>query len=156
MFADILPYMGYQPQYTADELTTVDKTVPDLVGMTSTEALSKAQSSGLNARVIGTGEAVTAQLPAANSVVAAGSQIIIYCGAEPSGEMETVPDLTNMTYSTAMQNMGTYALYIKSSVPIIDPSIVVVTSQSIKAGTSVEHGTIVEVTVADKSDLGRY
>ena len=156
MFADILPYMGYQPQYTAEELTTVDKTVPDLVGMTSAEALSKVQNSGLTVRVIGTGEKATAQLPAANSVVAAGSQIIIYCGATPSGEKETMPDLTNMTYSTAMQNMGTYALYIKSSVPIIDPSTVVVTSQSIKAGTSVEHGTIVEVTVADKSDLGRY
>ncbi|MFB0921676.1 MAG: penicillin-binding transpeptidase domain-containing protein [Oscillospiraceae bacterium] len=156
MFADILPYMGYEPQYTEEELKTVDKTVPDLVGMTSAEALSKAQSSGLTARVIGTGEAVTAQLPAANSVVAAGSQIIIYCGATPSGEMEAVPDLTGMTYSVARQNLGSYALYIKSSVPIIDPSVVVVTSQSIKAGTSVEHGTIIEVTVADKSDLGRY
>ncbi len=156
MFADILPYMGYQPQYTADELKTVDKTVPNLVGMTSAEAISKAQSSGLTARVIGTGEAVTAQLPAANSVVASDSQVIIYCGSTPSGETEAMPDLTGMTYSMARQNMGSYALYIKSSVPIIDPSVVVVTSQSIKAGTAVEHGTIVEVTVADKSDLGRY
>ena len=156
MFADILPYMGYQPQYTAEELKTVDKTVPNLMGMTSAEALSKAQSSGLTARVMGTGEAVTAQLPAANSVVAADSQIIIYCGETPSGEMEAVPDLTGMTYSLARQNMGSYALYIKSSVPIIDSSTVVVTSQSIKAGTSVEHGTIIEVTVADTSDLGRY
>ena len=156
MFADILPYMGYQPQYTEEELQTVDKTVPDLSGMTSDEALSMVQSSGLTARVIGTGEKVTAQIPAANSVVAAGSQIIIYCGAEPSTQKEVMPDLTNMTYSTAMQNMGTYALYIKSSVPIIDPTKVVVTSQSVAAGTSVNHGQIVEVTVADKSDLGRY
>ncbi|MEA4894721.1 MAG: penicillin-binding transpeptidase domain-containing protein [Oscillospiraceae bacterium] len=156
MFADILPYMGYQPQYTEEELKTVDKTVPDLVGMTSAEALSKAQSSGLTARVIGAGEAVTAQLPAANSVVAADSQIIVYCGAAPSEEQETVPDLTGMTYSMARQNMGSYALFIKSSVPIVDPTTVVVTSQEIKAGTSVEHGTVVEVTVADKSDLGRY
>ncbi len=156
MFADILPYMGYQPQYTEEELKTVDKTVPDLEGMTSAEALSKAQSEGFSARVIGTGGKVTAQLPAANSVVAAGSQIIIYCDAEPSTEKEVMPDLIDLTYSTAVQNMGSYALYIKSAVPITDPSKVVVTSQSIAAGTPVDHGQIVEVTVADKSDLGRY
>ena len=156
MFSDILPYMGYQPQYTAEELQTVDKTVPDLAGMSSAEAISKAQSDGFTARVIGTGEKVTAQLPAANSVVAAGSQLIIYCGAEPSAQKETMPDLTNMSYSVAKQNLGTYALFIKSEVPITDPSTVVVTSQSIAPGTQVDHGQIVEVTVADKSDLGRY
>jgi len=156
MFADILPYMGYEPQYTEEELQTVDKTVPDVVGMTSAEALSKVQSGGLTARIIGTGAAVTAQIPAANSVVAAQSQIIIYCDAQPSSALEAVPDLTGMTYSMARQNLGSYALYIKSEVPIISPTTVVVTSQSVAAGTSVEHGTVIEVTVADTSDLGRY
>lgn len=156
MFADILPYMGYQPQYTAEELTTVDKTVPDLEGMTSAEALSKAESNGLTARIIGTGGTVTVQIPAANSVVAAGSQIIIYCDAAPSAEMELVPDLTGMTYSVARQNLGSLALYVKASGPITDSTAVVVTNQSIAAGTSVPHGTIVEVTVADTSNLGRY
>ena len=156
MFADILPYMGYQPQYTEDELTKSDKTVPNLEGLTSAEALSKAQSSGLTARVIGTGATVTAQIPAANSVVAAGSQIIIYCDATPSAEMEIMPDLTNMTYSMARQNLGGLALYIKASGAITDSTAVVVTNQSIAAGTSVEHGTVVEVTVADTSNLGRY
>ena len=124
--------------------------------MTSAEALSKAQSSGLTARVIGTGATVTAQIPAANSVVAAGSQIIIYCDATPSAEMEIMPDLTNMTYSMARQNLGGLALYIKASGAITDSTAVVVTNQSIAAGTSVEHGTVVEVTVADTSNLGRY
>jgi len=156
MFADILPYMGYEPQYTEEELQTVDKTVPDVVGMTSAEALSKVSSGGLTARIIGTGAAVTAQIPAANSVVAAQSQIIIYCDAEPSSEMEVVPDLTGMTYSMARQNLGSYALYIKSEVPITSPTTVFVTSQSVAAGTSVKHGSVIEVTVADTSDLGRY
>ena len=156
MFTDILPYMGYQPQYTEDELVKVDKTVPNLEGMSSAEALSKAQSSGLTARVIGTGGTVTAQIPAANSVVAAGSQIIIYCDATPSAEMEVMPDLTGMTYSMARQNLGSYALYIKASGPITDSTAVVVTNQSVAAGTSVVHGTVIEVTVADTSDLGKY
>lgn len=156
MFTDILPYMGYEPQYTEKELATVDKTVPDLKGMSSAEALSKAQSSGLTARVIGTGGTVTEQIPAANSVVAAGSQIIIYCGETPSTETEVMPDLTGMTYSMARQNMGSYALFIKASGPILNSSAVVVTNQSVAAGTTVPHGKVVEVTVADTSDKGRY
>lgn len=156
MFTDILPYMGYEPQYTEKELSTVDKTVPDLKGMSSAEALSKVQSSGLTARVIGAGGAVTAQIPAANSVVAAGSQIIIYCDATPSTQMEVMPDLTGMSYSVARQNLGTYALFVKASGPITNSTAVTVTNQSIAAGTSVPHGTIVQVTVADTSNLGRY
>ena len=156
MFSDILPYMGYQPQYTEEELTKVDKTVPGIVGMSSNEALSKLQSAGMTARIIGTGVTVTAQIPAANSVIASGSQVIIYCDATPSTSLETMPDLTGMTYSMARQNLGSYALYVKASGPITDPTMVVVTNQSIAAGTSVEHGTVIEVTVVDTSDQGRY
>ncbi|NCB73737.1 MAG: PASTA domain-containing protein [Clostridia bacterium] len=156
MFADILPYMGYQPQYTAEELTIVDKTVPYIKGMSSSEALTKIEASGLTARIIGTGTTVTAQIPAANSVIAAGSQVLIYCDATPSEEMEIMPDLTGMTYSIARQNMGSYALYVRASGPITSSTSVVVTSQSIAAGTSVAHGTVVELTVADTSNLGRY
>ncbi|MDR1132213.1 MAG: PASTA domain-containing protein [Oscillospiraceae bacterium] len=156
MFADILPYMGKEPQYTEQELQTVDKTVPELTGMTAAEAGAKAESSGLTFRVIGTSAAVTAQIPAANSVVAAGSQVILYCGAEPSAALETVPDLTDLSYSVARQQLGAYALYIRASGPLTDPAAVRVTGQNIAAGTAAAHGTVIEVTVADKSDLGRY
>ena len=156
MFTDILPYMGFEPQYTEEEKATVDKAVPDISGMSVDEAMSKIQQSGLTSRVIGSSGTVTAQIPAANSVVAAGSQVIIYCGETPSADLETMPDLTNMTYSVARQKLGSYALYIKASGPITDSTIVTVTNQSIAAGTQVPHGTVVEVTVADKSELGRY
>lgn len=156
MLADILPYMGYEPHYTEEEKTTVDKAVPSIKGLTLEEAKSKITANGLTYRVIGTEGTVTAQIPAANSVVAAGSQVIIYCGASPSTELETMPNLTNTTYSIARQKLGEYALYVRASGPITDPASVVVTNQSIPAGTKVEHGTVVEVTVTDTRDLGRY
>jgi stage V sporulation protein D (sporulation-specific penicillin-binding protein) len=148
--------MGFEPQYNEQELQTVDRSVPELTGMTAAEAGTKAEGAGFTYRVIGTGATVTAQLPAANSVVAAGSQIILYCDAEPSAQLETMPDLTDLSYSVARQKLGGYALYIRASGPITDPATVVVVSQNVAAGTALEHGTIVEVTVADKSDLGRY
>ena len=156
MFTDILPYMGYEPQYTEEEKATVDKSVPDVKGVEVNEALSKIQQGGFTSRVIGTGATVTAQIPAANSVVAAGSQIIVYCGAEPSGGMETMPDLTDMTYSLARQHLGAYALYIRAAGPITNPESVVVISQNVAPGTQVEHGKVVEVTVVDNRDKGIY
>ncbi len=156
MFADILPYMGFEPTYTDEELKTIDKSVPDIAGMSSSDALAKLTASGLTGRVIGTGGTVTAQIPAANSVVAAGSQVVIYCDATPSDDMEIVPNLTNMTYSVARQKLGSSALYVRASGAIINPNSVVVTTQSVPAGTRVKHGTVIEVSVEDTSDLGRY
>jgi len=156
MFEDILPYLGYEPQYTPDEIKTIDKSVPELSGMSSSDAMAKLTAAGLTARVIGTSGTVTAQIPAANSVVASGSQVILYCGSAPSDDMETVPNLLNLTYSIARQRLGSTALFEKASNAITNPNSVVVTSQSVPAGTRVKHGTVIEVSVADTSQLGRY
>lgn len=156
MFADILPYMGFVPTYSAEELKTIDKSVPDISGMSSADALAKLSSGGLTGRVIGTGATVTAQIPAANSVVAAGSQVIIYMGSAPSDDMEVVPNLINLTYSQARMKLNPSALYVKASGAIINPNSVYVTTQSIPAGTMVQHGTVIDVSVEDTSDLGRY
>ncbi len=156
ILADVLPYMGIEPKYTSDEEQTVDRSVPKVTGLESNEAMTKLQGEGFTYRVIGDGGVVTAQIPAANSIVAAQSQIIIYCGAEPSTDLETVPDLTGTTYSIARQTLGSYALYVRASGPITDPTAIVVAKQSIAAGTQVEHGTVIEVTVTDNSQQGRY
>lgn len=156
IFADVLPYMGYQPQYTSDEIAIADKSVPDLSGMTTDEAMAKLSESGFTSRIIGTSGIVSSQLPAANSVVAAGTQIVIYCDASPSEDLEAVPNLIGMSYEGARNELGGYALFIKSSGSIASTSSMAVTSQSIAEGTMVEHGTVIEVTIADTSDLGRY
>ncbi|MEG2382167.1 MAG: penicillin-binding transpeptidase domain-containing protein [Oscillospiraceae bacterium] len=156
MFSDILPCLGMEPNYTTEEEKLVDKSVPNLNGMTQDEAAAKLGENGFIYRVIGTSGTVTAQIPAANSIVAAGSQIIIYCGAEPSAQKETMPNITGMTYSMARQNLGTYALYLKASGPITNPAAIVVTKQSVPAGTPLDHGTVVEVAVSNNSDLGIY
>lgn len=156
MFADILPYLGFQPRLTEEDQKVVDRPCPDLLGKSRTEAMQKAEATGLTVRFIGSGETVTAQLPAANTIVAAGSQMILYCDAEPSGGMETVPDLRSMSYSNARQSLGSLALYVRSSGPVLNPSAVAVMSQSIAPGTAVPHGTVIEVSVADASNLGQY
>ena len=156
MFSDILPYMGVEAKYDSSDKQVVDKTVPKLVGMTQAEATEKAKTAGLTVRFVGSGEKVTAQLPEANTVVAAGSQLIAYCGADvPTAEI-AMPNLSGLSYSTARQTLASYGLYVRATGPVSDPASVTVSSQTISAGTQVKPGTVVEVTVIDTSNQGRY
>ena len=156
MLSDILPYMGVEAKYDSSDKQVVDKTVPKLAGMTQAEATEKAKTEGLTVRFVGSGEKVTAQLPAANTVVAAGSQLIAYCGEEvPTAEL-SMPNLAGLSYSTARQTLASYGLYVRATGPVSDPASVTVSSQTITAGTKVKPGTVVEVTVIDTTNQGRY
>ena len=156
MMADILPYLGFEPDYSDEETKIIDRAVPNIVNLTREEAVKKLEAAGFTTRIIGDGAAATGQLPAANSIIAADSQVIIYCDAQPSPTQELMPDLSNLTYSIARQRMGAYGLFIRASGPITNPTTVLVMKQSVAAGTPIDHGTVVEVTVADTSMQGRY
>ena len=150
MMADILPYLGVEPNYTQKELENLDRSVPNLVGMSIAEAQRTLESQGLTFRTIGDGTAVTMQLPAANSIVAAKSQIVLYADREPPDELTEVPDLTGLTYDIARQRLGYDALFIcTSSHSVTDSQTVLVSRQSIAPGELVEFGTVIEVSLAD-------
>ena len=105
---------------------------------------------GLSFRTYGAGATVTMQLPAANSVVAAQSQIVLYADATPPDEMTEVPDLTGLTYDIARQRLGYEALFINtSSHSVTDSQSVVVSRQSVEPGTKVPYGTVIEVGLVD-------
>ncbi len=159
IFSDVLPYLGIEAVYTPEEEANMDRSVPDMVGKSPMEAQGILAAQGLMCRVIGSGGTVTTQLPAANSVVAANSEIILYADSEPSEELEEMPDLTGLSYSIARQRLGYYGLFIKTDSNRIDGSeTIVVSKQSVEAGTLVEHGTVVEVSLidTDSSVYGRY
>ena len=150
IMADILPYLGVEANYTEEEMQNIDRSVPSLVNMELSEAIALVESQNLTYRVIGSGATITEQLPMANSVVAAQSQIVLFAGGEKSEELEEVPDLTNLTYSIARQRLGYLALYINTDCAnITNSQTVVVTRQSIPAGEMVEHGTVISVSLAD-------
>lgn len=158
MFADILPYMGIEPQYDDEADRSADKTVPNLKGLSVDEAKQKLSENGFSCRVIGSGSIVTTQLPVANAVIADGSTVIIYADADPSPGLETMPGLDGMSYADAVQLLSGYGIFIKSSTAITDAASQRIHTQSIESGSAVKHGTIVEVTLLSDDDgmLGRY
>ena len=81
IMGNILPYLGIEPVYTAEEekLDTVKKiTVPDFAGMTLAEARSAAAKNDLSADIKGGGETVVSQFPWAGAAVAVDSKVILY------------------------------------------------------------------------------
>ncbi len=155
MLADILPYMGIYPSEETEKLLAV---VPELVGCSLTDAANSIRDCGLEYRTVGSGNTVTDQLPAADSSVAKGSRIILYLGAEPSRDKEKVPDLSGYSFYEARDILSDYGLFIKTSTDLSKLSAGSVLSQSIKAGTEVDHGLIINVILIDNDDslLGKY
>ena len=157
MMADILPYLGLEPEYSDSELQTMDRAVPDVMGLSIAEAQSKLAESGLSCRVIGSGGAVTSQLPAANSVIASGSEVLLYADAAPAGG-GSVPNLNGMTYSQAREALAAVGLFIGSDSSVTDADNQMVSGQDIRAGTSAKAGTVITVTLYENDEdmLGIY
>ena len=154
ILADILPYLGVEPEYTEEEAAMVDRYVPRVTNRGVAEAISMVQEEGLTYRTVGNGATVTAQVPAANAEVAAGSEVILYCGGSPEEELVSMIDLTGLDYETARIRMGWSGLYIDGEG--FANGAVYITKQSIPEGTLIPVGTVVEVTLSDSSNLGRY
>ena len=157
MMSDILPYLGVEPEYSDSELQTIDRAVPNVTGMSLAEAQHTLADSGLNCRVIGSGSAVTSQLPAANSVIASGSEVLLYADASPTGG-GSVPDLTGMTYSQAREALAGLGLFVSSDNTVAPDGSQLISGQDIRAGTDAGAGTVVTVTLYDNDEelLGIY
>ncbi len=156
ILADVLPYLGVEPEYGEGEEAIVDQRVPKLVGKTPSEAQAAAEALGFSARVLGEGAAVTAQLPAANSKVAAGSEVILYCDYQPSEELVEVPNLLGAHYDDARIVAGWDNLYVRGEGTMMDSDNILIVSQSIEPGTMVEPGTVITVRMNDATKVGVF
>ena len=149
VMADILPYLGVERSYTAEEAAGRNVVLEDMTGMTAKEAQSLLKTQGLTAQTEGAGDTVTAQIPAAGQNVPGDSQVILYFGQEPEQRMVKVPDFSGMNRQQASDTAGTLGLYILvAGNDSMDPKVVV-TSQSERKDTQVPVGTTICLTFAD-------
>ncbi len=158
MMADILPYLGYEPEYTDAELENIDRPVPEVAGMSLAEAQRALTESGFKSRIIGEGDTVTDQLPRSGVVIASGSEVLLYAGQSPAPTQENMPDVRGLSYAEAVERLGDIGVYLSSGNSSTDAANLIVSGQSIAPGTAVEHGTVVDVTLYlnDTSMLGIY
>ncbi|MEA4965800.1 MAG: penicillin-binding transpeptidase domain-containing protein [Oscillospiraceae bacterium] len=154
VLSDILPYLGIEPDYTDAEIGSVNVEVPDVAGMTESEASAALSEKSLTYEVRGTGTTVTGQIPATGSEIPGASKIILYMGEEKPTDQIEVPSLQFYTVTQADNYLNSLGLYLQTKgAPKTESADVVITDQDIEAGTKVDRGTTVTVELTDQSVL---
>ena len=152
VMAEILPYLGIEPSYSAEELLGMDTTVPNVIGMSVEEAKAKLKDRALSYKIVGDGETITDQTPAGGAIIPGKSSVILYAGEEKSTDKCVVPHLIGKTPSEANTTATAAGLLIRfSGTTGSESSSVRVLSQSIDEGTEVEAGTVITVQLGDTS-----
>ena len=147
IMADILPYIGVEPAYSADELALQDIAVPNVTGKTEVEAASALEKAGLDYRVVGDGDTVTDQVPSYGAKIPGTAQVVLYMGGTKPEEPVTVPDVTGLSVAAARSQLEQAGLYMKGTGAADSTGNVVASKQNVTGQAPV--GTVVTVEFVD-------
>lgn len=151
VLSDILPYLGVQQVYSAEEAAGQTVILEDYTGLTAAQARSALKEQNVTAKTVGEGEKVTGQIPGAGCAVPGGSEILLYLGVDVPQNRVAVPDFQGMNRQQAADAAGKLGLYILvTGNGEIAPEVIVI-GQNIPAGTEVSAGTTVTLTFVDTS-----
>lgn len=154
IMSEILPLLGVEPDYTAEELVGADTTVPNVVGQTREAAEDRLADLGFTFRTVGDGDTVTDQTPAGGAIVPGNASIILYLGQEKPDTPCTVPNVVGKSASEANKAITNAGLIMKvTGTTTASSGNVYAITQSLPAGTEVEAGTVVTVQFGDNSVL---
>ncbi len=151
LFEEILPYYGVEAVYTDEELKNQTISAPALVQGRVAFVKTFAESLGFKVEVVGDGEYVLRQSPAAGVEVEPNSaKIILYTTNEAVSQQKTVkvPNLVGMTAVAANGTLTNLGLNIKISGTknYMSGRGAVVVEQSPAAGEVVSEGSVVNIT----------
>ena len=147
LIGEILDYLGVEKEYTADEAALADLQTPKVTGMTPADAEAALEKKGLDSRTVGEGETVTAQVPAAGSVIPGESTVILYLGGAEPEETGTVPDVTGMSFAAARSKLESAGFFMRpAGAATYLGSSSKAQGQSVAGGETAAIGTIVDVT----------
>ena len=145
ILSEVLPRLGITSSETAKESDSLT-ILPDVTSKSLTEARNILEASGFKVVLKTNGEASTtviSQYPRSGISLQSGSIICLYT-ASAEKEMKQVPDLKGKTFEQAKNSLHALNLNISSE------GSGKVISQDILAGTEVEEGTIITVTLKDE------
>lgn len=148
IFEDVLPYLGYEAQYTEETADKISVSVPNINGLTVQEALEKLDKVGLKINPKGNGEKINNQIPAAGTKLHKGSVVIAYTQADEKQGVAIVPEVVGMNYDNAKAAIENAGLVMKldaaNSGSVVEADYIAVT-QSPGAKSEVAEGTSVYV-----------
>ncbi|MBE6562478.1 MAG: PASTA domain-containing protein [Ruminococcaceae bacterium] len=141
----ILPYMGYEPVYTAEEMKTAEISVPNYVGSARDNAIADLEWREISYKIMGDGPTVVSQIPEGGSSISKQDGIVyLYTGSEAPKADITVPDLVGKTAEAANRILTNLGLNV-SIVGATNGATATVSTQYPAAGEVVPRGTLVTV-----------
>ncbi len=140
----ILPYLGVEPVYTEEELEQRSVRVPDCIGWTAEEAMRLLDQAGISYSVVGKGECVSAQMPAAGTqMLCEGGKVVLTLG-EREQDTVTVPELVGKTAAEANRMLIDLGLNIQiKGDRDYRKNGKTVSAQSLAAGQAVPRGSVI-------------
>ena len=152
VMAEILPYLGIEPDYTAEELAGADAAVPNVVGKTAADAKTILESAGFACKTVGNGETVTDQTPAGGAIVPNNANVILYLGTEKSDAPCTVPNVVGKTAAQANQALTDAGLIMRvAGATSATSGNVFAITQDKEPGTELKAGSVVTVQFGSQS-----
>ena len=150
VMSEILPYLGIEPTYSADELLGIDTTVPNVIDLPIDSAKARLSEKGFSAKVVGSGNTVTDQTPVGGAIIPGKSTVVLYAGSEKSDEPCAVPNLIGRSPSEANTIATNNGLLIRfAGATDSESGSIRVLSQSVEPEAQVAAGTVITVQLGD-------
>ncbi len=149
---EALPYLGYYPEYTEEELKALGVTLPNVEGEVTETAKETLEALNLQVSVIGSGERVVAQVPQKSSSIPRGGKVILYTEKDYETEYTTVPNIIGYGLSDVNAILTNADLNFMVGDGAANHAGAVAYSQNYREGDQVPKGTIIEVTFVIKDE----
>ena len=147
ILADVLPYLGIEPQYTDEELATLEINLPNYRGLSVNEAIMRLSEAGLRYTIVGTGSSVINQVPPSKSMISKDNGLVILYTSETAEEKTAiVPNVIGKTAAQANEALtdAGFNIHLEGA---LNGSGAIVMYQSIEAGTTAPLGTVITVDI---------
>lgn len=143
ILGETLQYLGVEPKYTSDEEEYVDVEIPDVTGMTKSDAGIALDESGLNVKFSGDSDVVVDQIPKAHTKATQGSTVVLYTEGTKAARTVAVPNVIGQTPAAANATLVDNGLNAKIKGVSKSGQNATCIGQSPVEGTMVEPGTVV-------------
>ncbi len=145
IMAEVLPYLGIEPEYSSEGKDAKQHTIESYVGADVSSAKNKLESLGYTVSVKGNGKTVVSQMPkAGDSLVIKDGKVILYTSSNEDVRSVKVPDVIGKSPSDANKLVINSGLNISVSGSVTNKEAYAV-KQYPEAGTEVPEGSVVSI-----------
>ena len=153
ILSDVLPYLEITPEYTQEELESLDTAVPAVSGFTTEEAIKAIKEKGLDYKIIGGEGTVDYQIPKSGTSIPRTGTVVLYTNGKEPSKTVTVPDITKMSVVGASKMLNNYGLNFRAVGNESTKYSALIYSQTPAAGEVVEAGTVITAYYKNYDDV---